>query len=155
MLGNRNVAVMKARLDATFLRVSTLPYDDLEIRSDFARYLCILVSGFIENAVKILATEYCRARSQPPVGNYAGSQLGRLRNLNSERLGQVLGSFERAWRDEFVNFLEGPRKDALDSVLSLRNQIAHGESVGLTYVRMQEYYSRVKEIVSFLDNRFG
>ncbi|MGH8469451.1 MAG: HEPN domain-containing protein [Gammaproteobacteria bacterium] len=155
MPANRDVAAMRARLDAAFLRVSKLPHDDLEIRSDFARYLCILVSGFIENAVTVLATAYCRERSQAPVGNYAGSQLGRLQNLNSERLGQVIGAFERSWRDELTDFLAGPRKDALDSVLSVRNQIAHGESVGLTYTRIQEYYSRIKEIVSFLERLFG
>jgi hypothetical protein len=112
------------------------------------------VSGFVENAVTVLATAYCRERSQAPVGNYAGNQLSRLQNLNSERLGQVVGAFERSWREELIGFLEGPRKDALDSGLSLRNQIAHGESVGLTYVRVQEYYSRVKEIVNFLEKRF-
>jgi len=122
MPANRDVAAMKSRLDATFLRVSRLPHDDLEVRSDLARYLCILVSGFIENAVAVLATAYCRDRSQQPVGNYAGSQLGRLQNLNSEGLGQVVGAFERSWRDELIGFLEGPRKDALDSVLSLRTR---------------------------------
>lgn len=154
MLANRDVAAMKARLDATFLRVSRLPDDDLEVRSDFARYLCILVSGFIENAMTVLATAYCRERSQVPVGNYAGNQLRRLQNLNSKRLEQVVGTFERSWRDELNGFLEGPRKEALDSVLSLRNQIAHGGSVGLTYVRIQEYYSHIKEIVDFLEKRF-
>jgi hypothetical protein len=155
MADHRDIAAMKARLDATFRRVSALPPDDLEIRSDFARYLCILVSGFIENTVTVLATAYCREGSRPPVANYAGSQLGRLQNLNSERLGQVIGAFEPSWRDDLVSFLAGPRKDALDSVLSLRNQIAHGESVGVTYVRIHEYYCCVKEIVSFLENRFA
>ena len=110
---NRDLEAMRARLDATFLRISRLPYDDLEVRSDLARYLCILVSGFIENAVSLLATAYCRSRSQAPVGNYAGSHLARLQNLKSERLVQVIGSFEPTWRTELVNFLEGPRKDAL------------------------------------------
>lgn len=155
MPGTPDLAAMKARLDATFLRVSRLPQDDLEVRSDFARYLRVLVSGFIENAITVLATAYCRNRSQLPVGNYAGSQLGRLQNVNSERLTQVVGAFEGSWREELIGFLDGPRKDALDSVLSLRNQIAHGRSVGLTYARIHEYYSRIKEIVSFLEKRFA
>jgi len=67
----------------------------------------------------------------------------------------VVGAFEREWRAELIKFLDGPRKDALDSVLSLRNKIAHGESVGLTYSRIQEYYLRVKEVVSFLEKRFS
>lgn len=155
MPGNPEVAKLRARLDATFQRVARLPNDDLEVRSDFARYLCVLVSGFVEKAVTVLASSYCRDRSQPPVAKYAGTQLGRLQNVNSERLAQVVGAFEGTWRDELIVFLGDDRKDALDSVLSLRNHIAHGESVGLTYARIQEYYRRVKDIVGFLETRFG
>ncbi len=154
MPGPREVAAMQARLDATFQRVASLSTTDLEVRSDFARYLCILVSGFVEHAVTALTIRYCRERSQPAVANYAGTQLSRLQNLNSERLMQVVGAFERQWREDLTTFLDGPRKDALDSVLGLRNQIAHGESVGLTYVRIREYYLRVKEIIRFLEERF-
>jgi hypothetical protein len=150
-----DVAAMQARLDATFQRVSSLPPGDLEVRSDFARHLCILVSGFVENAMAAMTMSYCRARSQPSVANYAGAQLRRLQNLNSERLLQVVGAFEQRWREDLGTFLDGPRKDALDSVLGLRNQIAHGASVGLTYVRIREYYTRVKEIVAFLGDRFA
>lgn len=146
---------MRARLDAAFLRVSNLPSDDQETRADFARYLCVLVAGFVETAVASLATAYCRQRSQPPVGNYAAAQLARLQNLNSDRLGQVISAFEPAWGKDLTLFMEGSRKDALDSVLSLRNQIAHGRSVGLTYVRIQEYYSRIKEIIGYLERCFG
>jgi hypothetical protein len=146
---------MQARLDAAFQRVAGLQSSDLEMRSDFARYLCILVSGFVENAVTALATAYCRQRSQPAVANYAGTQLNRLQNVNGDRLARVVGAFERAWRHDLITFMEGPRKDALDSVVNLRNKIAHGESVGLTYVRINEYYLRVKEIVGFLQQRFS
>ena len=155
MPGTLAVVRMQARLDAAFQRVDTLGTTDLEIRSDFARYLCILVSGFVENAVTALMTAYCRARSQPAVANYAAAQLNRLQNLNGERLMQIVGAFDPQWREDLIAFLDGPRKDALDSVLGLRNQIAHGESVGVTYVRIKEYYTRVKEIVSFLGDRFA
>src|SRR5262245_60551686 len=150
MAGNHEVAGMQARLDATFQRVDYLGAADLELRSDFARYLCILVSGFVENAVTALTMRYCDARSHLTVASYAGVQLSKIQNLNSERLVQVVGAFERRWREELIVFLEGPRKDALDSVVSLRNQIAHGESVGVTFARIKEYYNRVKEIVAFL-----
>ena len=33
---------------------------DAEIQSDLARYLCVLVSGFVETAVAELAIEHCQ-----------------------------------------------------------------------------------------------
>lgn len=144
------MTALKRRLDSTFARMGSLPDADFESKSDFARYLCVLVSGFVETALAELAIEYCRKRSVPQVTNYATSQLGRIQNVKAERLLQLMGSFEPSWRVEMENFIEGPRKDALDSVVDLRNKIAHGESVGVTYARITDYYQRILQIVEFV-----
>ncbi len=49
------------------------------------------------------------------------------------------------------NFMEGGRKDALDSVVNLRNKIAHGESVSLSLGRMLQYFEKIDEIVVFVE----
>ena len=49
----------------------------------------------------------------------------------------------------------GERKDALDSVIANRNSIAHGESVGLTYMRINDYYKRIGEVIDFVDEMFN
>lgn len=150
MRGKPEVDALRKRLEATFLRISNLNSADLEVQSDFARYLCILVSGFVETAIAELAIEYCRKRSTPTVSNYAGSQLVRLQNIKTERLLQIMSRFDPKWRTELEVFVDGPRKDALDSVIDLRNKIAHGESVGVTYTRIKEYYQRIAEIIDFI-----
>jgi hypothetical protein len=45
----------------------------------------------------------------------------------------------------------GARKDAVDSVVNNRNRIAHGENVGISYVRIKEYYDRVVEVIELID----
>ena len=154
MPGRSDVHATRTRLDATFARVAALPIEDMEVRSDFARYLCVLVSGFVETAVSNLATEYCRRCSAPTVGNYVQGQLARLRNIKSDRLLQLMGSFDPSWRPELEEYIEGSRKDALDSVVNLRNKIAHGESVGVTYSVIKGYYGRVGEIIDFIEHQF-
>jgi len=148
-------ASYRSRLDAAFQRADSLPKDDLEILSDYARYLCILTSGFVETMVTELALDHCRTCSSQRVSNYVESQLKRLQNVNTERLCQFVGAFDPVWRDELEAFLEGERKDALDSVVNLRNKIAHGESVGLTLARIGEYRVRIVEIVDHVEGRFG
>ena len=149
------VADLRARLNATFIRIGSLSTADLEVRSDFARYLCILVSGFVETALSELAAEHCRKRSASTVSNYAQSQLARLQNVKSERLLQLMGAFDPKMRIEIEQFIDGPRKDALDSVVDLRNKIAHGESVGVTYVRIKDYYKRISEIIDFVEAKLS
>jgi len=60
MTGRAAVLSDQQRLDAIFARARTLQHDP-ELLSDFARYLCILVSGYLE---KSLAELVFRTRSE-------------------------------------------------------------------------------------------
>jgi hypothetical protein len=59
MNGRAEVWRLKQRLDATFERAGRVG-SDLELQSDFARYLCVLVSGYMEKAVVELVLEHSR-----------------------------------------------------------------------------------------------
>lgn len=155
MKGSYAVSAYQRRLEDTFRRVSQIPSTEMEVLADFARYLSVLLSGFIEVAVTELAAEYCRNRSVPEVARYAGRQLQRPQNLNSQRLMELVEAFDKGWRDELEQFLEGERKEAIDAVVNLRNRVAHGDSVTVTYRTVSEYFSAVKEVIDFLTRRFA
>ena len=87
--------------------------------------------------------------------NYVESRLRRLGTLNTEQLLQFVGAFDPDWHNKLKQFVIGERKDALDSVIANRNNIAHGESVGLTYMRIRDYYKRICEVVDFVDEMFN
>jgi hypothetical protein len=59
MNGRAEVERLRQHLDATFKRIGSVD-SDLELLSDFARYLCVLVSGYIERAVAELLLEHAR-----------------------------------------------------------------------------------------------
>ncbi len=122
------------------------------MQSDFAKYLCILVSGYVETAVTELLLEHSRRNAAPTVQRYVEAHTRRLTNLNSERLQQLLGSFDPDWRQSLSQLLVDEKKDALDSVVSLRNKIAHGESVGLTYQRIIGYFKHIKPVVEKVED---
>ncbi|MBF0553199.1 MAG: hypothetical protein HQK96_01435 [Nitrospirae bacterium] len=46
--------------------------------------------------------------------------------------------------------VKGERKDAIDSIVANRNQIAHGEYVGLSLVLMKNYYKNASEVLEFI-----
>jgi hypothetical protein len=145
--GAAEVHRLRNRVNAVFARARSLREVDPEIQSDFARYLCVLVSGFVETAVAELAIEHCRNRAGPSVANFSTTQLDRIQNLNANKLIQLIGSFKKSWSSDLSSYIEGARKDALDSVLHLRNKIAHGESVSLSLARISQYFEKVDEIV--------
>lgn len=145
----------RQRLQATFARVQDIPFDKMELRADFARYLCVTVSGYVETAMSAIARDHARRQASPTVFGYVDSQITRPGTINSDRLLQIVGSFNSEWRVKLDYFMDGKRKDALNSVVANRNSIAHGESVGLTYARIKEYFDHIEEVVDFVDELFS
>jgi hypothetical protein len=143
------VAAHEGRIDAVLARAAAIT--DSQTQADMSRYLCVLVSGFAEQATRHIYMEYARTRSTPQVARYVERQLEGFMNANASKLCQVTGAFDSQWSRDLKDFLEGPRKDALDSVMANRHQIAHGRDIGLTYVRIKDYYVVVKDIVSYLE----
>jgi hypothetical protein len=125
-----------------------------EILADFARYLCVLVSGFMEQAVRELAGECARRQSSPGTHRYVQGQLLFFQNPNAERIAQLIGAFNPDWRVGFELFLGDQRKDAINSIVANRHNIAHGQMVGISYVQMSEYYASAKEVVDYLADLF-
>jgi hypothetical protein len=154
MRGNTPVHALHARLAATFARATQLPLDDLELKSDFSKYLCVLVSGFLETAVSTCVIEFCRKKSHSAVAKYTTQQLSQLQNLKAEKLLQLVGSFSQDWRIRLENFMKDGRKDAVDSVVDLRNKIAHGDNVTVTSTRVADYFKAVTEVVEEVEQIF-
>lgn len=149
MTGRAEVARLRQTLDATFQRLASLPGDP-EVLSDFARYLCVLVSGFLEQAVQELILEHARKRASPTVQRYVESRMRGFTNAKAQRLVELLGSFDQDWRRNLEAFLVDQRKDAVDSVIDLRNTISHGRYAGITMSRVGAYYNEVKGVIDHI-----
>lgn len=143
------VAGHESRIENVFKHAASV--SDPQIQADMARYLCVLVSGFIEQAARHIYREYAVKRSHPNVGRMVERHLEGFTNANATKLCQLAGSFNASWAEELKEYLEGQRKDAVDSVIANRHNVAHGRDVGLTYVRMRAYYDQVKDVVAYLE----
>jgi hypothetical protein len=117
-----------------------------ELTAHYARYMCVLVSGYAEQSVVELASHYCGKAASPRVGRYAARQLDRLANVNVERLKQLVVAFDPQWWEELL----GTQTDALeafDSVVALRNAIAHGEERDVTLGRVRDYFRDISRVL--------
>jgi hypothetical protein len=145
----RELQRQRDRLDNLFKKIDVLQGDP-ELQAHFARYLCILVSGFLENAIIAIYSTYARDKAVPYVANYVESQLGRSPNPNMDRFLQISGAFNPQWRNEIEDKVPLEVKDSINSIVYTRNQIAHGESAGITYITIKNYYSNALKLIDFL-----
>ena len=149
MTGRGEIERRKQELDATFQRAASTQ-GEAELLSDFARFLCVLVAGFLEQALVELVLEHVRTHSDPSVQRHVEQRLRHFTNAKAQRLIEILGSFDPDWRISLQGYLVDEHKDAVDGIVDLRNAISHGRSVAVTMVRVQDYYGRVKHVVDHI-----
>jgi hypothetical protein len=141
---------IKDQIDAVFALVSRHIVDE-EMLAHWACYLCVLASGLIEVSLRSILTKYVKDRSHPDVTNFVETRLQGVTNLNEEKVYQLLSSFNPAWGEKFRQRRTDVQKAALDSVIANRNQIVHGGPVGLTIVRMKDYYREIMSVLNLID----
>lgn len=128
--------------------------ESVEMQSHWAKYICVLTSGFLENAIKELYGDFATRAASPSVATFVYTKLKDIRNPNSKKFLEIARSFRLEWEKDLSNFLndEG-RKEAIDSVMSNRHLIAHGKDSGITLVRVKEYLKSSVKVLEFIEEQ--
>jgi hypothetical protein len=145
----KNVRIVShmQRLDAVIARLKTLP-DDAQIQSDWAKYVCVLVSGFLEQSVQTLCVDYARTRcGSTQVTHFVAEHVAWFQNAKMEKLLTLLWEFDPKFRETIENDTRGKLADAVNSVVQNRNLIAHGQHVGMSPATIIDWYKSVVTVI--------
>jgi hypothetical protein len=71
-------------------------------------------------------------------------------NPYSYRIETLIGSFDQLWKDRLTEFLTPERVEAINSVVGLKNNIAHGGEATVTYLTIKSYYELSQGVIEFL-----
>ncbi len=143
----------KQRLDSLFGEPDNWPVDMEEAKAHWARYLCVLTSGFIENTVTLVLSEYARSTSHPNVRRFVSWYLRkRFSNPKAGPILDLVGTFSSEWRDSLQEVVPEEVWAAVDSVVLTRHAIAHGGSTGISLGVMRGYYPEVLRFAELLEN---
>lgn len=136
-------------LDNLFIEVSTLDEGEI-IKAHLARYLCVRTSGYLENVVKSLISNYCDGSSPQPIQTFVIKRTKHSTNLGYMKLLRLLEEFSNEWKESFESRLTHQQKISLNSVVSNRNSIAHGNPDSITFNNIKDYYDDIKEVIIIL-----
>lgn len=149
---NQELTRQLQKLRLLIRRTAEASSQDLELQAHWGRYLCVLVAGFLENALVEVYTDFVNNAASEPVASFAGSVLARIQNPNVQRFLETARSFKPPWSDDLAQFiLEQGRKEAVDSIMANRHAIAHGRDSGITVARVVSYLDRCVEVVEFIE----
>lgn len=150
---NRELVRQKDRLDSLFQQFTIASSGDAELQSHWARYLCVIVSGFLENSVEVLLVEYTSQRANGKVSQFVSRELGQFQNPKFGKIADVLGKFSPDWKTNVESWTTEENKDAVNSVVANKNQIAHGQPTVISLATIKQYYERVVVFVTDLESR--
>lgn len=152
----RPLISQKQRLDWLIGEASRFQGDQLELQAHWARYLCVLAAGFLENALSEVYSKYAKTSANPQVSNYVESVLGKIQNPKSKKFLETSRAFDRSWEESLSTFIDTDgRKDAIDAIMSNRHLIAHGKDSGISLVRVKEYLKKGIEVIEFIEAQCG
>ena len=120
-----------------------------ELLAHFARYLAVLISGYVEQSAKELVREYARGQSDDRVQRLVGKHVERFRNLDNDKLKQMLDALDPDWWP-ILAAAHPDDLEALDSIATLRNNISHGGDSGVSLIVVKDYLARVENVVKWL-----
>jgi hypothetical protein len=127
------------RLDTLFAKVSELDFD-AEMQAHWARYLCVLCSGYLESSLRDILYEYVRGRTSTQIRNFVNSRLQDFQNPKFEKIKDLLTLFDAEWAKLLDESISQDVKDAINSIVANRHQIAHGADVGISFKVINDYY---------------
>ncbi|MFK0337002.1 HEPN domain-containing protein [Agrobacterium deltaense] len=125
---------------------------DTQSQAHFAKYIAVLVSGHLEQAIKEILIDYSKARSHPTLQNYINKSWPVSRNMNADNILSILLQFDEAWKLKLDEWLEDEeRRGTINSLVSWRNGIAHGDEANTTGVTLNSVRKSFKTTCGLID----
>jgi hypothetical protein len=153
---NREIARQFQRLQYLITKSGEATAGNIELQADWAKYLCILSAGLLENAIKEIYIDYARNQVSKPIANFIGSILSPIRNPKSLKFLEIATAFNPIWKDELENHLrDNGRGDAIDTIMSNRHLIAHGKShnSNVSLAQIKEYVTKAEQVLQFIEEQ--
>ena len=141
----------KEVLDALFITIKSFKGED-EISAQLARYLCVLVAGFLETSTREILLDYAIAESNLHVSNFVSKKMERLKSPNMDNILELAGSFNKDWSKAIKEDAKGDLTVNINLLVTIRNKIAHGEDSDITFLSVSQYYDQVIEVIKILES---
>ena len=151
-VGRTEVRRLRQSLDDLFARCNQTR--DPEILGDLSKYACVRTCGFLERSILSLARSKCEHGAWGEGQAFALSWLERAPNPRAAEVLRLVRRFSPAWELELKSLLDiDERAQALNALVGIRNDIAHGRNQGISLRQVREYKEVCVLIVDWLQDK--
>ncbi|MFH9398955.1 HEPN domain-containing protein [Streptomyces sp. NPDC017638] len=146
---------MKSELDASYQRYTQgLHSMEISLHEDMHKYMCIRLSGYLEQLVFTSISGYIGGAVGGSPQNFVMSFFRRAPNLGPGALEELIARFGEPWKSEISDFLDqDERRNALGKLIEIRNKVAHGQSYRGGQLTVATYKKLVDDLHSWVVSR--
>lgn len=119
-----------------------------ENRARLAQLLAVWASGYLEASCRDILLAYTTNRADPSVIRYVERKLNRFPSPRIQNIVAEIRNFDENAADEIESFADGRIKESVNSIVAIRNQVAHGRSSSTSMARVGSYADDAKKLVT-------
>ena len=145
-----SVVQNRQRIDSLLDKMDAKMHDaDFWVHGIFANHLVLAGAGYIEDGVAQILSDYGGRNGNSEIARFVQHSTARNLSLNCNKIEKILHQFNKDWWPTIKEHTAPANLSAVDSLKTLRDQIAHGRLNGTGFIEVRNYYIRSK---SFIDD---
>ena len=122
-----------------------------ENQARLAELMAIRASGYLEAACRQIVSGYAKRRAAPGVVRLVNRQMHRFTNPKMGRILDLVAGFEREKADELRAFVDDEITESVNSIVGIRNDLAHGRSATVSVGQIVRHFERARRMMARLD----
>ena len=156
MLVNAELKRQHKRIEDLINEVKLKFEPDDELQSHLAKYICVMCSGFLENAMYHTLHDIVKLEtSSEMVTAYVKSHLLKIQNPNARKIRDIFKCFKSEWFDELGDYMQKEqRSEAVNYIMKDRHNIAHGKDSNITITKIETYFNKAVEVIAYIEANF-
>lgn len=144
------------RSEVDRIRSQFKQYTDLCDKSDFslhpvyANYMVLKSAGFLESSIRSILAEYARRHSNQQIMRFLIKTVERENSLNCEKISKIICKLDSNIWNSVESKVEIESKEGVDSLKTIRDQVAHGKHNGTSIRTVSQYFENSLGVVELI-----
>jgi hypothetical protein len=141
----------KREIERLFDAYDRFPADQADLRRHWIQYLVVRIAGFLETSVSFIYNEYAADKASRRIRSFVSYRLEKPGNLRMDRVAKLVKEFGDDWYSELTEHADIDQIEAaVNSIVSNRNNVAHGEDISVGIVQLRSYFDWAVALLDFL-----
>jgi hypothetical protein len=152
-MNSQSASQLLSTIDQTKIDIAKVSGADATVDAYLAKFLVVYICGIYEEAIEQIIIDFSKKNStrQEIIEFMAGSLDRYFRNPDFAKVCDLIGLFgNKSWKENLKLLVSEGR--ALDSIVSNKNALAHGQTVTITLTQVLDYYDESRKVVERIDS---